>query len=132
MAIQLRANPYLIGDRPVETRMGEQVTSTLDEDLYDKVCEEHTETGKSKSQVVNDRVRAGYNGDAATLSDTILPVFGQSLFIAGFMVAMLLAFATGIGTSLLGLGLMVGAKVDEYATKHDVAATTALIRVLGA
>lgn len=112
--------------------MGEQVTATLDEDLYDLVCDEHTETGKSKSQVVNDRVRAGYNGDAPTLADSIVPVFGQSLFIAGFVVAMFAMFVVGIGTSLFGLGLMLGSKVDEYKNKHNVPATTALVRVLGA
>jgi hypothetical protein len=112
--------------------MGEQVTTTLDDDLYDEVCREHRDTGKSKSQVVNDRVRAGFNGDAATLGDTLLPVFGQSLFIAGFVVAMFAMFAGGIAMSLLGLGLMLGAKVDEYMEKHDVPPLKALIRVLGA
>jgi len=112
--------------------MGEQITATLDDDLYDSVCEEHTDTGKSKSQVVNERVRAGYNGTNPSLADSILPVFGQSLFIAGFAVAMFATFASGVGLSLLGLGLMVGAKVDEYMEKHDVPAWTALVKVLGA
>lgn len=112
--------------------MGQQVTATLDEDLYDRVCDEHTETGKSKSQVINDRVRSGYNGSDPTLVDSIIPVFGQSLFVVGFVVALLSTFISGIGIALFGLGLMVGAKVDEYMVKHEVPATTALIRVLGA
>lgn len=116
----------------VYSYMGEQVHPTLDEDLYDKVCEEHNETGKSKSQVVNERVRKGYNGNGPTLADSILPVFGQSLFVAGFIVALLTTFISGIGIALLGLSLMIGAKVDEYMEHHDVTATTALIKVLGA
>lgn len=112
--------------------MGEQVNTTLDDDLYDKVTDEHTETGKTKSKVVNDRVRAGYNGDGPTLGDSVLPVFGQSLFVAGFVVAAFAYFGSGLAMSLLGLGLMVGAKVDEYMERHNVAATTALVRVLGA
>lgn len=112
--------------------MGDQVTATLDTDLYDKVCREHRDSGKSKSQVVNDRVRAGYNGKAATLADTILPAFGQSLFVAGFVIAAFTTTWVGVGTALFGLSLMLGSKADEYATKHGVNTTTALVRVLGA
>lgn len=114
------------------TDMGEQVHPTLDEDLYDRVCEEHNETGKSKSQVVNERVRKGYNGTKPTLADSIIPTFGQGLFVAGFVVALLATWVGGVGIALLGLALMIGAKVDEYSAKHDVPATTALIKVLGA
>lgn len=112
--------------------MGQQVTTTLDDDLYDEVCEESTQTGKSKSQVVNDRVRSGYNGDAPTLADSIMPVFGQSLFVVGFLLSLLGGSMAWAGVALVGLGLIVGAKVDAYMTKHNVAVTTALIRVLGA
>lgn len=112
--------------------MGEQVTAVLDDDLYDEVTAEHEESGRSKSQIVNDRVREGYNGENPTLADSIMPVFGQSLFVAGFVVSLLSAFLGGIAIALLGLSLMIGAKVDEYKERHDVPATTALIRVLGA
>lgn len=112
--------------------MGEQITVTLDDELYDKVTDEHRETDKSKSRVVNQRVRAGYNGHDSTLADSILPVFGQSLFVAGFVIAAFGLFASGVGSALFGLGLMLGAKVDEYKEEHDVAATKALVKVLGA
>lgn len=112
--------------------MGQQVTATVDEDLYDNVCEEHTDTGKSKSQVVNDRLRDAYESDTPSLGDTIIPIFGQGLFVAGFIVALIGTFIGGVGMAFVGLGLMVGAKVDEYMTEHNVPATTALIRVLGA
>jgi len=112
--------------------MGQQVTATLDEDLYDRVCEEHTDTGKSKSQVVNDRVRSGYNGSDPTLADSIMPIFGQSLFVVGFLLALLGGSITWGGVAVVGVGLIIGAKVDEYSEKHEVPATTALVKVLGA
>lgn len=112
--------------------MGRQVNTTLDDDLYDKVCDEHDRTGKSKSQIVNDRTRSGYNGDGPSLADSILPALGQGLFVAGFVFAMFESFPLGVGLSLFGLALMIGAKVDEYKAKHNVPAWTALVRVLGA
>jgi len=112
--------------------MGEQVHPTLDEDLYDRVLAEEEQTGKSKSKIINQRVRRGYNGDTPTLADSIMPVFGQGLFVAGFIVALIANLYSGVGLALVGLAMMIGAKVDEYSSKHDVAITTALIRVLGA
>jgi len=112
--------------------MGEQVHPTLDEDLYDRVLAEEEETGKSKSKIINQRVRAGYNGKEPSLMDSIMPIFGQGLFVAGFIVALVAMPISGVGMSLFGLAMMIGAKVDEYATKHDVPASKALIKVLGA
>ena len=111
--------------------MGEAVTTTLDGDLYDEVLEEHNRTGKSKSQVVNERVRAGYNGSEHTLSDTLLPVFGQSLFVVGFIVGFYKTIPFGVSISLIGLMLMIGSKINEYRTRYEVDRITALKAVLG-
>jgi len=112
--------------------MGEQVHPTLDEDLYQQVLEEHRESGRPKSQVINDRVRAGYNGTDPTLADTLLPIFGQGLFVAGLLWAVFAMLLPGLGMAAVGTGLMIGAKVDEFMEKHEVPAMTALVKVLGA
>lgn len=115
--------------------MGEQTTVTLDDDLYDRVCTEHRETGKSKSKIVNQRVREGYAGRARdpTLADTALPQFGEGLFVAGFVSAFYAGLTPATGALVFfGLALLIGAKVDDYRAKHDVGPVTALIRVLGA
>lgn len=112
--------------------MGKQITATLDEDLYDKVTDDHTETGKSKSSIVNDRVRDSYEKDKKEKAgDNILPYFGQGLFVAGFVIAMQ-AFPVGVTMAMLGLALMVGAKTDEYVEKHGVGYWKAFVNVLGA
>lgn len=112
--------------------MGEQVTTVLEDDVYDRVCDEHEETGKSKSKVVSNRVEGGYNGKEPTLMDTILPTFGEGLFVSGWVVAFLSTFIVGVAMSLLGLGIFIGAKVDEHMEEYDVSAGEALIQVLGA
>jgi hypothetical protein len=116
----------------VTVGMGDQLHPTVDEDIYQQVCDEHERTGRSKSRVVNRRLRQSYQEDSETLADTVLPTFGQSLFVAGFIVALLEVFTLGLGTTLIGLGLMIGAKVDEYSESHGVPAHVALVRVLGA
>jgi len=114
--------------------MGEKPRQTVRfrQDNYDAICEEERKTGNSKSKIINQRVRAGYNGTKPSLMDSIIPVFGQGLFVAGFIVALIAMPISGVGMALFGLSLMIGAKVDEYAKTHDVKSTTALIRVLGA
>lgn len=112
--------------------MGEQVYATLDDDLYDKVNEEHEQTGRKKSKIINEKVRIGYKRSQPSLADSVFPTFGEGLFVAGWVVASLSTFVVGVVMSLLGLGLFVGAKVDAHMTEYDVSATKALIQVLGA
>jgi hypothetical protein len=111
-----------------------RVNASLDEDLYDRICEDHGRTGTSKSQIENDLVREGYEArdQEPTLDDSVLPVFGQSLFVAGFVIAAYSPFAVGVGTALIGLALLIGAKVDRHMAEYDLDAPTALVRVLGA
>jgi hypothetical protein len=125
--------------------MDSRVNVTLDDDLYDYVTAEHNRTGRSKSKVVNDHVRQAKEhteiiehakeqatGSEPSLADTLFPVFGQSLFIAGFVLAFFITLGAGVGTSFLGLAMLVGAKSDEYAKAHGVDRRTAFIKVLGA
>lgn len=112
--------------------MGERLTVTLDDDVYSEVNTEHEVKDSSKSSVVNDRLRQAYTTEEPTLADSILPEFGQGLFVAGWVVAFLSTFIVGVGMSLLGLGLFVGAKVDDHMQEYDVSATKALFQVLGA
>jgi Flp pilus assembly protein TadB len=93
--------------------MGERVKATLDDDVYDSVLEEHRRTGKSKSQIVNDRTRKAYQNGQESLDDTFLPVFGQALFIVGFVIAFYASMLSGIGVSLLGGAMMIGSNVDH-------------------
>lgn len=112
--------------------MGRQITATLDHDLYDKVTDESNDREVSKSKVVNERVRDGYKDNPNNGNGfTVLPAFGQSLFVAGFIVALLAFVWGGVAMAMLGLALMVGPKVDGYAEAHDVPHTTALFEVLG-
>jgi len=112
----------------------QRLTASLDEDLYDEVCDIHAETGKTKSEIVNDAVRTAFDDrdQEPTLDDSVLPVFGQSLFVAGFVIAAYSPFAVGVGTALIGLALLIGAKVDRHMAEYDLDAPTALVRVLGA
>lgn len=108
-----------------------QITATLTDDVYEDIIEEHNQTGKTKAEVAAERLEREYRMHSS-LSDTIIPIFGQSLFVAGFIVSFLNGMFVGVGVALLGLGLMLGAKVDEYCKSHGVPAHVALIRVLGA
>lgn len=112
--------------------MGERLTITLQDDNYSNVTDDHERTGQSKTEIVNKQLRESYHNGEPTLADSIIPQFGQGLFIAGWVVALLFAMIPGVGMSLLGLALVIGAKVDEHMKKFDVSATTALIQVLGA
>jgi len=114
--------------------MGNQLTTNVDDELYERVIDEHAETGKSKSQVVAERLRDGYAAKdrEPTLDDSVLPVFGQSLFVAGFVIAAYTPLAYGVTVALCGLALVIGAKVDRHMAEYDLDAPTALVRVLGA
>jgi len=110
----------------------DRLTIRFDDDVLDSVLERHEKTGKNKAKIVNENLRRSFNHDEPSLMDSIMPVFGQGLFVAGFIVALIANLYSGVGLALVGLAMMIGAKVDEYSSKHDVAITTALIRVLGA
>lgn len=98
--------------------MGERLTVTLEEDNFDEVLEIHNQTGKSKSKIVNEQMRDG--GQASpTLEDGFLPVFGQALFIVGFVIAFYTTMTTGLGVSVVGGAVIIGAKMDDMKARHD-------------
>jgi hypothetical protein len=113
--------------------MGKQITATLDDGLYDEVTEEHNQTDKSKSRIVNERVRQAYNHEEPSLADSIFPAFGQSLFVAGFVIALVGPGLLGPGVVMgfMGVAMLLGAKADNYATKHSVPFRKAFVHVLG-
>jgi len=112
-----------------------RLTVRFDDDVHDHILERHNETNEDKARIINKQLREAFTEEeqnAPTLGDTVIPLFGQGLFVAGFVVALISTMVGGVGMSLVGLGLVIGSKVDEYSTKHEVPATTALIKVLGA
>lgn len=89
-----------------------EVRAYLDEYTYDRVLEEEERTGKNKSQIVNERAREGYEKKEHTLEDSLLPTFGQALFIAGFVIAFYASMVSGLGVSALGGAMVIGSNVD--------------------
>jgi len=96
--------------------MGNRIKTNLDPDLEDEVLRRHNQSGRSKSQIVNDMAREGWQiernkGDTL---DSFITVFGQSLFVAGPLIALLSTMGPGIGVMMLGLGLMLWGSMQKY------------------
>lgn len=110
--------------------MGEKVQAYLDDDLYDEVLEEHEQTGKSKSEIVNEAVRSNYE---PTGSSWFLQSFSQALFVVGFVLVATRAvsFAVGLGVSFIGLGLMLWFQIQEHASEPNTTLWEAFKRTLG-
>ena len=92
--------------------MGDRIKTNLDEDIHEYVLEEHRKTDRPKSDIVNDLARKGFEGpDTAT---GFLTLLGQSLFVAGPVVALLSVVAPGVGMMVFGLGLMIYGPMQRY------------------
>lgn len=111
--------------------MGKPVKGHVDDDIYDRVLEEHNRTGKSKSQIVNERLRQAYDQNDASMGDGFLPVFGQSLFIVGFVIAFYTTLLTGLGVSFVGGGMIVAAKIGQIRMKTGVGRVEAFKMAMG-
>jgi len=110
-----------------------RLTVRFDDDVHDHILERHNETNEDKARIINKQLREAFTEEeqnAPTLGDTVLPVFGQGLFVVGLVFGLLAASLSGFGMSAIGIALIVGAKADEYSTRHGVPATTALVKVL--
>jgi len=86
----------------------ERMTISVSQDVYQDVTDRVERTGKTKTDVVEEgyregRLRADGGGDDGRFYGTL----GQSLFVAGPVVALLAAMAPGIGMMIFGLGLML-------------------------
>lgn len=104
-------------------------TITFEEDVYDGLVDEHERTGKDKSQIVNEHLRHGLLQNRT--SNWFLRSFGQALFVVGFVIAFYQSFATGLGTSFFGLGLMMWFQMQEHLDEPDTSYVTAFKRTLG-
>jgi len=93
-----------------------RLTISFDEDLYEDMLARSERTGKAKGEVVNDRYRQSLNGGETkgNTLDSFVTVFGQSLFVAGPLIALLSTFGPGLGVMALGLGLMVWGSMQQY------------------
>lgn len=107
--------------------MGDRVQANLDDDLYDEVTKTSEETGKSKSEIVNEHVRYSVEGG----DDWFMRSFAQSLFVVGFVIGYYARFYAGVGVSLLGLGLMVWFQMQDHAEAPNVGYWEAFKRTLG-
>jgi len=111
-----------------------RLTISLDEDVYEDMLGRAERTGKAKGQVVNDRYRKTMNGEQMANGnslDSFVTVFGQSLFVAGPLIALLSTMAPGIGVMVLGLGLMLWGSMQKY-VRDGHSHTQALKLTLGA
>ena len=112
--------------------MGEPLTVHLDDDVYDAMLDEHNRTGRSKSSIVNKAAKQGFDEKQTTLSDSVIPVFGQALFIVGWVIAFFSAtLLSGAGVSLIGLAMMLGAKIDEHRKNGSETLGEAIRRSVG-
>lgn len=93
--------------------MAEPITARLDDDVHEQVLREHRETGKSKSSIVAERTRKGYERGSGSLEDSFLPTFGQALFVAGMIVPLYHTLLIGLGVMLVGVALVLGSNVDH-------------------
>lgn len=107
--------------------MGTQVSAWVDDEVYDTILEREERTGESKSKIASEFIQKGAFPDRHfpdRFQDTtdegteswFWPNVGQSLFLAGFIVALLAPTFTvsGIGMSLFGLGLMLWVQIQEH------------------
>lgn len=100
--------------------MGDRIKTNLDEDIHEFVNQRHTRTGKSKSQIVNELAREGYEGSENTVPG-FQSLLGQSLFVAGPIVALLAQMAPGIGMMVLGLGLLLYGSMQTHMARGESA-----------
>lgn len=109
--------------------MGGKVQAYLDDDLYDEVCEIQENTGKSKSEIVNEHLRESLKSSG----NWFLSSFAQSLFVIGFVLAAagVTSFAAGVAISMFGLGLMLWFQVEEHVKAADTGYWEAFKRTLG-
>jgi len=94
-----------------------RLTISFDEDVYEDMLGRAERTGKAKGEVVNDRYRRTMNGNQPENGnpvDSFVTVFGQSLFVAGPLIALLATMGPGIGVMVLGLGLMLWGSMQKY------------------
>lgn len=110
----------------------EEVRAYLDDYTYNKVMSEHNETGRSKSEIVNQRLRGAYEEDAPSLEDSFLPTFGQALFIAGVIIPLYHTLIVGMAVMVLGIGLVVGSNIDKHFKNGADNYTQAFMQALGA
>lgn len=108
--------------------MAQEVRAYLDEDIYDEVCVEHEQTGKSKSQIINEHVQQSMDGND---DNWFMRSFAQALFVVGFVVGFYQRLGVGIAVSFLGLGLMIWFQMQEHASKPNTGYWDAFKRTLG-
>lgn len=101
--------------------MSTPVTAHLDDDLYEDVVDRAEERDTSNSRVVNEllaeTIRTPETAtDGGTPRGGFWQAIGQSLFVAGFIVALLApaSFLSGVGMSMFGLGLMLWTNIQTH------------------
>jgi len=115
--------------------MSQEVRTYLDDDVYDDICTEAENTGKSKSSIVNDKVRTAITDDDTdddTNTDNVfMQTFGQALFVGGFIVGYYQSFLTGVLVGFMGLGIMLWTEMQTHLQNPDVGYLGAFTRTLG-
>lgn len=113
--------------------MGDRIMTNLDEDLHEEVLRRHRETGRAKSQIVNDMARS----DIERATDGGQPVksfwatLGEALFVVGPVMALFGVMAPGVGVMVFGLGLMLWGSMQQHMQTRNVGAGAALRSTLG-
>lgn len=113
--------------------MGDRIKTNLDEDLHEEVLRRHRETGKAKSQIVNDMARSDIEAatDGGHPVKSFWSALGQSLFVVGPVVALFGLMGPGIGVMIFGLGLMLWGSMQTHMQSRSVGTVDALKLTLG-
>ncbi len=97
-------------------------TVTFDQDVYDELNDREDRTGKNKSELVSDGLRSAWltedqesGHDVPNFQTTL----GQSLFVAGPLVALLSQLPAGVGMMVLGLGLLIYGPMQRHMARGD-------------
>jgi len=111
--------------------MGDRIKTNLDRDLHDEVLNRHEQTGKSKSQVVNEMVREGYEAEGKTFVEQFYSNLGAALFVAGGVVGIFQGVGIGVGMILFGVLLMLWGSMKAHMNGSEMGAGAALKTTLG-
>ena len=106
--------------------MGDRIKTSLDPDLHDEVLQRHEKTSKSKSQIVNEMVREGYESEPSSFLESFYSNFGGALFVAGAVLGVFESLPLAVGIMAFGLGLMLYASVKAQMSARNVGARRAL------
>lgn len=111
--------------------MGDRIKTSLDPDLHEEVLHRHQRTGKSKSQIVNEMAREGYEAETATFAEQFYSNLGAATFVAGGVVGIFQSVPIALGMVLFGVMLMLWGSMKAHMNGNGMSTGQALKTTLG-